>query len=34
MENLLIEVGELCSKPDFDKENLKLSVKSLDLKKI
>jgi len=34
MYTLLSEVGELCSKPDLEKEHLKLSVKSLDLKKL
>ena len=31
MVDLLKEVGELCSKPDFKKEKLKMSVKSLKL---
>lgn len=32
MEALLREVGELCSKPDFNKEMLKISVISLEFK--
>lgn len=31
MMEVLIEVGELCSKPDFVKEQLKIAVKTLDL---
>lgn len=34
MKTILSEVGELCSKPDIEKEHLKLSIKSLDLKKL
>jgi hypothetical protein len=34
MYNLLQEVGELCSIPDLEQENLKMSVKDLDIKSI
>jgi hypothetical protein len=33
-EELLIEVGELCSKPDLEKENLVATVIDLENKKI
>lgn len=32
--DILVEVGELCDKPDFDKEILHASIKSLDIKTI
>lgn len=32
-EKILREVGELCDKPDFDQETLKISVKELELNK-
>ena len=33
VKEALIEVGELCEKPDFDKEDLKLEVLKLELTK-
>jgi hypothetical protein len=33
VKEALTEVGELCEKPDFDKEDLKLEVLKLDLTK-
>jgi len=34
MYKLLTEVGELCSKPNFEKEGLKMSVKTMDLRNL
>lgn len=34
MLKLLRDVGELCSRPDFQKENLKITVNSLDFEKL
>ena len=32
--DILVEVGELCSKPDFEKEILHAKIKSLDITSI